>query len=1125
VSFARSVRVYGEISNRSSKLQNINNLYFTSSTVVVGVIWADDLYINDSMTLGADLEVTGDLFLNSNLDLNGHIFSVCGNVIHKSGTLEINGGRLYIDGNYENNYKKNDSNGTVLMSNNSDYMLVGGGFYVQTNRNNYFNMTAGILEIRGDVYLNYTSSNYPFIFTASGSHKTLLSGENVQYVYMQGTSSTFNILEITKDFDTGYSFTNLRYNELIEAIPDTAPPKIYSISVPKKYITGKTQVSVNAYDNSSVKSITLQYSSDGEVWTDYTTVGNINRSSITKDITFQNTTDGTYFIRAFAADSKGNISDAGISPYVTVVVDTLRPEAPYNLTSDISGGRIKLAWDYDTDGNDTAFFRIYRKTAATSYVIYKDKYTYTDFSDFSFNTGITYTYQVAAVDLAGNESNHSTEVSRIISSDFTPPEILSIAPKSGSKFKISDNLSVSCYDNLSLKTLTVTYKKSDDDNWLPLSEISLDSYHKVVVVPIDRTNFENGNYDFKMVLTDTYDNISEAKIVTYEFNKGSLSKPKLNAEGKGFRVNLSYTMDNTANLQGYIIYKRLPGQNVFSILDSTTSSNYADGYVTPGLTYAYKIEAVDSFGNTVVSDIVSAVPTSEDDIPPIAVVNADKRGIVGKTINFDGSYSSDNHYAIAEYVWDFGDGESATGSVVSHQYEESGLYTVVLTVSDTAGNTSSDTVNVTVYGSEYSDLTIKVTDENNMPIEDAQIVCDEIFESESSGRTNKYGNFSLPVKTGNYEVLILKENYIIKSEKIIVDGDKEITVVLKKGETVSAVLTPSDKQMSMEEMIAAGIDMSDPANQHITKSVVKIQYDSKEKEILIYRNTEGDLIIPGSNEAGTFEEFRINGKLAFSSANNNISIGDGWMIIPSKSPKEFYEGEEIEYIAMMRIKSEVSFAKNFYTADLIVTNNAEPNLTIKDAKVTLNLPYGLSVGGAGEATIKLGDITGGSNAEASWIIRGDKAGTYSGISADFSGKLNNTNRLINVTFKSDQNITVAGGNALRFEMVHDLWSPTNNVWQIDYKLTNISDKTVNDIKIDIFCDEMQNAELDFERMEIFSEGNLYPVVIRTEDEVFNKEEAEWWFNPFIEDIRTTTFNLEPDKSIQFTVYVNRNNNS
>lgn len=49
------------------------------------------------------------------------------------------------------------------------------------------------------------------------------------------------------------------------------------------------------------------------------------------------------------------------------------------------------------------------------------------------------------------------------------------------------------------------------------------------------------------------------------------------------------------------------------------------------------------------------------------------------------------------YAWDFGDGSSATSATGGHSYAASGTYDVTLTVTDTLGETTSDTAVVTVY--------------------------------------------------------------------------------------------------------------------------------------------------------------------------------------------------------------------------------------------------------------------------------------------------------------------------------------------------------------------------------------------------------------------------------------------
>ena len=56
-------------------------------------------------------------------------------------------------------------------------------------------------------------------------------------------------------------------------------------------------------------------------------------------------------------------------------------------------------------------------------------------------------------------------------------------------------------------------------------------------------------------------------------------------------------------------------------------------------------------------------------------------------ITFDASDSSSPNGAIVSYEWDFGDGETGTGVMVTHTYEEKGVYTVTLMVTDSSGET------------------------------------------------------------------------------------------------------------------------------------------------------------------------------------------------------------------------------------------------------------------------------------------------------------------------------------------------------------------------------------------------------------------------------------------------------
>ena len=66
---------------------------------------------------------------------------------------------------------------------------------------------------------------------------------------------------------------------------------------------------------------------------------------------------------------------------------------------------------------------------------------------------------------------------------------------------------------------------------------------------------------------------------------------------------------------------------------------------------------------------------------------------------FDASGSTAaNGNAIASYSWNFGDGRSASGRLVSHAFTTAGTYVVTLTVSDALGRTGQSAQTVIVAG-------------------------------------------------------------------------------------------------------------------------------------------------------------------------------------------------------------------------------------------------------------------------------------------------------------------------------------------------------------------------------------------------------------------------------------------
>lgn len=80
---------------------------------------------------------------------------------------------------------------------------------------------------------------------------------------------------------------------------------------------------------------------------------------------------------------------------------------------------------------------------------------------------------------------------------------------------------------------------------------------------------------------------------------------------------------------------------------------------------------------------------------PTAIAGPDQNGVVGQSLNFDGSDSSDPESQPLVFTWSFGDGSSAAEITPAHTFTAAGVYTVTLTVND-GTDMSSDVLQATI---------------------------------------------------------------------------------------------------------------------------------------------------------------------------------------------------------------------------------------------------------------------------------------------------------------------------------------------------------------------------------------------------------------------------------------------
>jgi PKD repeat protein len=138
-------------------------------------------------------------------------------------------------------------------------------------------------------------------------------------------------------------------------------------------------------------------------------------------------------------------------------------------------------------------------------------------------------------------------------------------------------------------------------------------------------------------------------------------------------------------------------------LDATAADGVFDEetesftFTTPQLsvgTHTIETRGINSVGNAETSyssDVVTIIGA-----PLANFVYSPENPVINETVTFDATSSAANGGAMVNYAWDFGDGHTATGMVVTHAYDSHGVFTATLNVTDIAGLWDTESKTVTV---------------------------------------------------------------------------------------------------------------------------------------------------------------------------------------------------------------------------------------------------------------------------------------------------------------------------------------------------------------------------------------------------------------------------------------------
>jgi len=216
------------------------------------------------------------------------------------------------------------------------------------------------------------------------------------------------------------------------------------------------------------------------------------------------------------------------------------------------------------------------------------------------------------------------------------------------------------------------------------------------------TTDEKPNIDIKEATYSKNDGSTEVTLTLEVYgnieDKGSLDEEdfdSLNLVSYGFSI---YTSQDAYEIN-YINQTCQLSYSNYDLLNITDFS--IDGGT---LTIHFDLLNADETYDEMIVNTVELILLGDDigyymDTAPDEPMSVDAGGPYEGEVEDDIEFSASILYPGAEpytYLWDFGDGETATGINPVHFYEAAGNYTIILTVTDDAGSTAESTTMVTI---------------------------------------------------------------------------------------------------------------------------------------------------------------------------------------------------------------------------------------------------------------------------------------------------------------------------------------------------------------------------------------------------------------------------------------------
>ncbi len=731
-------------------------------------------------------------------------------------------------------------------------------------------------------------------------------------------------------------------------------------------------------DDYAVSSVSIEYSTNK---TDWTQIDNFSFADGQKQVDVSKTIDltvfdeGSLFVRAVGTDIYGNVGDVSQNaPFVEYYVDKTAPDAVAEINATVSDKSVRIKWSASS-ASDVASYSLYRSTSPNDgYARIAQNVKALSYTDTGVARNQTYFYKVFAVDNAGNNGVFSEYCSVTVYSDEISPEISSVSPSNGIIGPINKSVTIVASDNDALCSLTVYSKTSTDTDYTVLKSFDLSGTSKSVSFDLPFEELADGeSIQLKIQCNDVAGLSSSPVFASYIVDKEAPEIADVAVSAKEGSATITWSDCSENDLSGFEIYRcdgsvTLVGKRAantssgrYTLTDSVTRENVR-----------YRIDAVDRYGNrnSAYTDEVST------QIVLRASITLPDKPMAESNLVFSAG-SSISAFGISSCVWQFSNGETDSGESITKTFNEAGSYSVTLTVTDIKGNTASTSKYFTVQELvRTGTLKVKVLSESGAVVRNCGVYIDLGSSMQRVLYTSSSGIVSTELSTGTHEIGAYCDGYLPKSGTVSIASDKttEISFTLTEQNIITGDFEVHE--MNFQEIVAAGIDISDPANQQIYKVTVTLIYGEEHVPVTYLRSTTEikEYVIHDSDIQTSTTPPRYKYDIKY---------------IPN-------EGNE-EIIAVVRLPIKASFLKQFFMATLTIFNNADAEYRLVNCSASIPIPDGLTV--MSQSPIA-SVIPGGSSARQTVVLRGDTPGTYS-LTADFSGTLEKFNKNVTAAFTSN----------------------------------------------------------------------------------------------------------------------------